>query len=646
MKHKLTSLRFRILLPVIAITVFVISLLTSLFSREYIKMVLQQEQEVNAVGFETVSHSITPLIDTSISEVRTIMSDDRVVSCARDQYASTAEQVHAEIRCRDYLRGEIERHDGIFGILFMRKDGSLFGALPEGNFFPDSPEKNPLPEAMRTQILNVPLGQTIWVGPVSGADIYGFENAGTPKSIMIAAWKSVHVSYGECYALMLMDESVFDDTFAALQDGKSSWHLFTENRTEILHTGGDACPDPDRLISESNTGTIFRDESGLPVCAFSMTMESPAWTLVREVSMEDYEQVVHIVRRRVAGFGGAVLLFSLALYGLWLRRFMRQFYSLLKGIVRMGQGDLESTEFEPTSIEEFKQMQQEINRTRLALTQQMDTIRRMEREQVELENEKKEKERIARELIMAREIQANALPKIFPPFPDRPEFDLFASMTPAKEVGGDFYDFFLTDSDHLVLIIADVSGKGIPAALFMMVSKSLIKSELMAGCDPAAALNRVNLKLCEKNSSMMFVTVWLAVLELSTGRGIACNAGHENPGIRRAGGKYELLRYKHDKFVGCLKKAKYQNREFELRPGDSVFVYTDGVTDAVNAGKEMFGEERLAVTLNQHADAEPEDLINRVHDAVNRFAGDMPQFDDITMLCLKYRGARDQEEAL
>ena len=251
-----------------------------------------------------------------------------------------------------------------------------------------------------------------------------------------------------------------------------------------------------------------------------------------------------------------------------------------------------------------------------------------------------ELDRLDKELALAADIQINMLPMIFPPFPERMEFDLYASMTPAKEVGGDFYDFFLVDSDHLGLVIADVSGKGIPAALFMMVSKTLIKNSLISGYDPATAVERVNLQLCEHNSSMMFVTMWVAVLEISTGRGMACNAGHEHPCVRRAGGGFEVLKYKHGIFVGGTNAARYENREFHLDPGDCVFVYTDGVPEAVSVRREMFGENRLAEILNQNADSDPEALIRCVHDAVDRFADGTPQFDDITMLCLKYYGSR------
>ena len=255
-----------------------------------------------------------------------------------------------------------------------------------------------------------------------------------------------------------------------------------------------------------------------------------------------------------------------------------------------------------------------------------------------------ELDRLDKELKLAADIQINILPMVFPPFPGRTEFDLYASMSPAKEVGGDFYDFFLIGSDRLALVIADVSGKGIPAALFMMVSKTLIKNQLMLGCDPAAAVERVNLQRCERNSAMMFVTVWVAVLEISTGRGLACNAGHENPGIRRAGGDFELLKYRHCMFMGVYKEAKYVNREFELHPGDSLFVYTDGVPEASNAASEMFGGQRLTDTLNRNADADPEALIKSMREEVSRFADGAPQFDDITMLCLKYYGAQSRKE--
>ena len=638
MKEKLMSLRVRLLLPVIAMTLFVVILLTVLFSRAYIDMILQQENETNAAGFDMVSHSITSLIDTSINEVKRMMADDRIASYARLQYVSQAELVHARFDCRDYLQGEITRNDGIFGLLLMRKDGSLFGVLPEGNFFLDTPEKNPLPAAMKAQILNAPLGQTVWVGPLAGSAIYGFENSKTPRSIMIAAWKSVHVSYGECYAMMLMDESIFEGQFAALRDGQSSWHLFTEDQTEIYHTGLDACQNPERLISESNSGNVFYNENDQPICAFSMTMDSPAWTIIREISMENYEQVVQRVRRSIILIGGAVFLIGLTIYWLWMKRRVPQFDSLLDGIIRMGEGDLETREFVPTSINEFKRMQQEINKTSQALQRQMETIRRMEREQMELENQKRMQEQIVRELSTARQIQESMLPHIFPPFPDRKEVDLFAAMDPARDVGGDFYDFFFIDEDHLCLIIADVSGKGIPGAMFMMFSKRIIEDSARQVRSPAEILARTNETLCDNNQAEMFVTVWLGILEISTGKLTAANAGHEFPAIQRENGRFELYKDRHGFVLGGLKEARYKEYELHITPGDKLFVYTDGVPEATAASGEMFGTDRMIAALNTCAEGSPEAILGAVRSAVDAFVGEAEQFDDLTMLCLEYRG--------
>ena len=267
----------------------------------------------------------------------------------------------------------------------------------------------------------------------------------------------------------------------------------------------------------------------------------------------------------------------------------------------------------------------------------------MKRQALRIEK-KKDEERIAGDLRLASTIQSSVLPDASGITSEEKRFDLFASMVPAKEVGGDFYDYFLVDDDHLAMVIADVSGKGIPAALFMMVSKALIKNQLMTGLAPAEALTSVNLQLCENNDATMFVTVWLAVLDLSTGEGLACNAGHENPCLRREGGRFELLNYKHSVSVGATDLAKYVNRPFKLSPGDCLFVYTDGVPEAHDADEQMFGTERLEAALNQDSGAMPKELIGNVQTALKDFVKDAPQFDDVTMLALKYNGI-DRDKA-
>ena len=249
-----------------------------------------------------------------------------------------------------------------------------------------------------------------------------------------------------------------------------------------------------------------------------------------------------------------------------------------------------------------------------------------------------EKERIHAELELASNIQLSALPSTFPAFPERTEFDIYATMNPAKEVGGDFYDFFLIDDDHLALVIADVSGKGVPAALFMMSSKMLISNYASISEDPAVILDAVNSHIFDQNKDRMFVTVWLGILEISTGKMSCTNAGHEYPAIKRANGKFEMIRDKHGLVVGVKKNVTYKRYELQLQKGDILFVYTDGVPEAMNAEEVLFGEDRTIEALNSASDEGLDVLLRTVKNVVDEFVGDAPQFDDLTMLALKYSG--------
>ena len=249
-----------------------------------------------------------------------------------------------------------------------------------------------------------------------------------------------------------------------------------------------------------------------------------------------------------------------------------------------------------------------------------------------------EKERIGAELNVATQIQADMLPRIFPPFPERHDFDIYATMDPAKEVGGDFYDFFLIDDDHLCLVMADVSGKGVPAALFMVIAKTLIKNHAQQGESPAEILTNVNNQLCDGNEAEMFVTVWLAIVELSTGRGVAANAGHEHPTICRKNGRYELAIYRHSPAIAVMEGIRFRQHEFVLNPGDRLYVYTDGVPEATDVHDKLFGNERMLEALNRDPKADPATLLHTVRREIDAFVGSAPQFDDITMLALYYRG--------
>ena len=261
----------------------------------------------------------------------------------------------------------------------------------------------------------------------------------------------------------------------------------------------------------------------------------------------------------------------------------------------------------------------------------MKALEKKNREEAELE-------RVSSELRLAKRIQTGMLPHDFPPYPERDEFDIYASMDPARSVGGDFYDFFFVDEDHLCLVMADVSGKGIPAAMFMMNSKVMIQNIAGSGRSPGEILTRANETLCSNNETEMFVTVWLCMLDLKTGRVVAANAGHEYPSVRHSGEKYELYIDKHGLVLGGMKGIKYRDYELELAPGDSLFVYTDGVPEATSSNNEMFGTDRMLDALNSEPDADPEKILANVRKAVDDFVKDHEQFDDLTMLCIRYNG--------
>ena len=254
------------------------------------------------------------------------------------------------------------------------------------------------------------------------------------------------------------------------------------------------------------------------------------------------------------------------------------------------------------------------------------------------ESQQKEKQRLDTELTMATKIQAETLPSIFPAFPDRKEFNIFASMKPAKEVGGDFYDFFLIDEKHLGLVIADVSGKGVPAALFMMVSKILIQNCALIGYEPSKVLELVNQQICANNPERMFVTVWYGCLDLETGNLKAANAGHEYPVLKTPDGHFSLVKDKHGLVIGAMANKKYREYELQMDPGAKLFVYTDGIPEATDANNELYGTDRLVGVLRANEDKKPNEILPAVTSSVESFVKEAPQFDDMTMLCIEYKG--------
>ena len=255
-----------------------------------------------------------------------------------------------------------------------------------------------------------------------------------------------------------------------------------------------------------------------------------------------------------------------------------------------------------------------------------------------------EKERIGAELDVAKHIQASMLPCIFPAFPDRKEIDIYATMEPAKEVGGDFYDFFMVDDRHLAIVMADVSGKGVPAALFMVIGKTLIKDHTTPGRDLGKVFTEVNNLLCEANSEELFITAFEGVLDLVTGEFVYVNAGHEMPFICKAGGDFAPHKIRAAFVLAGMEDMRYRAGSMTLEPGDKIFQYTDGVTEATNSSNELYGMDRLGTILNKVKDGTPHDILPAVKKDIDEFVGEAPQFDDITMLCLEYRSRMEQKE--
>lgn len=268
--------------------------------------------------------------------------------------------------------------------------------------------------------------------------------------------------------------------------------------------------------------------------------------------------------------------------------------------------------------EEFASLSDDINAT-------VDTLKRYIAEA---------ESRIDRELEFARQIQHSALPSVFPPYPERKDFDIFASMDAAKEVGGDFYDFCLTDAGHLMFLVADVSGKGIPGALFMMRAKTTIKNLVESGKDIDEVFTEANKRLCENNEAEMFVTAWMGLLDTDTGLLQYVNAGHNPPLVRHRDGRFEYLRTRPNFILAGMSATRYQKHEWRMEPGDEIFVYTDGVTEAADTDNRLYGEERLESILSA-ARGTPEGLCRTVRADLEKFTKGAEQSDDITMLCVK-----------
>jgi sigma-B regulation protein RsbU (phosphoserine phosphatase) len=324
----------------------------------------------------------------------------------------------------------------------------------------------------------------------------------------------------------------------------------------------------------------------------------------------------------------AIILLTLWTAGLIASRIARPITILTEGVKKISNGNLEYHSEIKTGdeIEELSLNFERMGRELMVYIENLNSVTA-------------EKERIGAELNIATKIQASMLPRIFPAFPDREEFDVYASMLPAKEVGGDFYDFFLIEENKLVILIADVSGKGVPAALFMVIAKTLIKNNAQNGLCPQDVFSTVNNLLCVNNEEGMFVTAFMGFLDISTGKFSCVNAGH-NPPLIRQGDRFEWLKIKRGLFLGGMENVSYKQEELELKSGDMVYLYTDGITEAMNPQREQFTESRLLDAADLYKDCGLKEFTVSIKEKIDEFAEDAEQADDITMLVLKYKGVQ------
>ncbi|MBQ3586455.1 MAG: SpoIIE family protein phosphatase, partial [Synergistaceae bacterium] len=459
------------------------------------------------------------------------------------------------------------------------------------------------------------------------------------RGLMITCAAPFYNAEGKFAGVVAMDMLIGNlyNSIVNVDLGKDSYTFLADKTGKIITPGGGS-----QMISEitkSLAGTIMAGKAGVSLSDsrvyYAYTpIKSTGWTLCASIpesvildpvrSMN--ERVIFTILSFVGAFVIIVLLAVVAARRLS-HKLTEPIIALEDDVHKISGGNLDYRA-EIRSNDEIGDLAESFNNMAASLKEYVKNLAAVTAE----------KERIGAELNVATQIQADMLPRIFPPFPERKEFDIYATMTPAKEVGGDFYDFFLIDDDHLALVMADVSGKGVPAALFMVIAKTLIKNRAQMGGTPSEILADVNTQLCEGNEAELFVTVWLGILEISTGHVTASNAGHEFPAIYRPGEGYTLFKTKQSPAVATMEGLRFRASEFTLNPGDDLYLYTDGVAEATNINDELYGTERMIDALNHTDGMTVEEILRTLKKSVDDFTGEAPQFDDITMLSLKYYG--------
>ena len=384
-------------------------------------------------------------------------------------------------------------------------------------------------------------------------------------------------------------------------------------------------------VMSGNSGLLLSDEGVYHAYA---PIEGINWTLMIHVPqsliyapVKAMDRTIHRILLIFLILSVCVLITVLPLAGNWAKRMTEPTRELMSDVERMRDGDLDHRA-QIHINDEVGELAQCFNEMADSMQHYIENVTAMTAE----------KEKVQTELDIAAGIQADILPTGYPAFPGRKEFDIYAKSFPAKEIGGDFYDYFLIDADHLAIVIADVSGKGVPAALFMVVTKTLIKNRAMLGGTPAEILNDVNEQLCRENKAEIFVTVWLGILTIPTGELVDANAGHEYPVFRQGENHYEFLRAEHNPPLATMPGLQFNDYSRKLEPGDAIYLYTDGVSEAKNSEGVRFGMNRITEVLNRDRNASPQELIESFRVELKGFVGKEKPFDDVTMLSLIYHG--------
>ncbi len=397
---------------------------------------------------------------------------------------------------------------------------------------------------------------------------------------------------------------------------------------ELMHNAFSVNPERNILVTQNA-------EYGYLASAYVPIMDSsgnPAALASVDISMEKINRNIFRFVAAAVSVSCLVLLVSVVAYYFYVRRMViRPVAVLHSAATKLVKNDMEALEnfsIDIHSGDEFEELAGAFQYMTVELSEYIKNLTEVTAE----------KERIGAELDVAAHIQSSMLPCIFPAFPGRKEFQVYATMNPAKEVGGDFYDFFMVDDKHLAVVMADVSGKGVPAALFMVIGKTLIKDHTKPGSTLDQVFSDVNNLLCDSNSEDLFITAFEGVLDLETGRFCYVNAGHEIPYLCRAGESFEPYKVSPGFVLAGIENMQYKEGEFHLQAGDRIFLYTDGIPEATNAENEQYGSQRLEMALNLNKDSEPKKLLAQIKADMDQFVGEAPQFDDITMLCLEYWG--------